>query len=142
MLLDLVRDHRGPGMPETLSVGCASDWFAVMSGLADGGVAGRAASLRVLEWLRGGLDLSMVAAAWGLDPLAHLDPDRDLRVFSKTGTAQGVRADVGVVMGSWDTWAYAAVCSWDPALGDPRDEVLATMREIGLVLRDRVSSSG
>jgi beta-lactamase class A len=141
-LLDRVRDQRGPDDPPTLSVGCASDWFAIMSGLADGGVAGRAASLRVLDWLRGGHDLSMIAAAFGLDPLAHFEPDRDLRVFSKTGTAQGVRADVGVVMGPWDSWAYAAICSWDPAAGDPRDHVLAAMRGLGLRVRERVSSSG
>ena len=129
-------------MPETLSVGCASDWFAVMSGLADGRVAGRAASLRVLDWLRGGLDLSMVASALGLDPLSHRDPDRDLRVFSKTGTDEGVRADVGVVIGPWDTWAYAAVCNWDPAAGDPRDAVLATMRDLGGTVREAVSLPG
>jgi beta-lactamase class A len=129
-------------VPETLSVGCASDWFAIMSGLADGAVGGRAASLRVLDWLRGALDLSMVAAALGLDPLAHHDPDRELRVFSKTGTADGVRADVGVVMGPEDTWAYAAICGWDPVAGDPRDDVLAAMRELGTLVREAVSRSG
>ncbi len=138
MLLDLVRDRREPGMPATLSVGCASDWFTTMSGLADGGVGGRAASLRVLDWLRGGLDLSMVASAMGLDPLAHHDPDRGLRVFSKTGTDAGVRADVGVVMGPSDTWAYAAIAGWDPDGPDRRDEVLTTMHELGHLVRTAV----
>jgi beta-lactamase class A len=141
-LLDLVRDRRGPEHPPTLSLGCASDWLALMSALATGDGLGRATSLRVLEWLRHGLDLSMVPSGFGLDPLAHADPDGGLRVFSKTGTSDGVRADVGVVMGSHDTWAYAAIASWDPAEGDRRDEVLATMRELGELVRREVSSSG
>ena len=130
-LLDLVRDRRGPEHPSTLSVGCASDWLALMSALATGDGLGRKLSLRVLEWLRHGVDLSMVPSGLGLDPLAHAGRDRDLRVFSKTGTSDGVRADVGVVMGPEDTWAYAVIAGWDPAEGDRRDEVLATMRQIG-----------
>jgi beta-lactamase class A len=137
-LLDLVRDRRLAEHPPTLSVGCASDWFPLMSALATGDGLGRKLSLRVLEWLRHGVDHSMVPSAFALDPLAHADPDRGLRAFSKTGTSDGVRADVGVVMGPDDTWAYAALCAWDPAEGDRRDEVLATMRSIGEVVGGHV----
>ena len=139
-LLDLVRDRRAPEHPPTLSQGCASDWFAVMSALATGDGLGRTLSLRVLEWLRHGVDLSMVPSGLGLDPLAHAEVDRDLRVFSKTGTSEGVRADVGVVMGPTDTWAYAAIASWDPSEGDRRDEVLATMRELGALVHRAVTT--
>ena len=137
-LLDLVRDRRGAEHPPTLSRGCAADWFPLMSALATGDGLGRKLSLRVLEWLRHGVDLSMVTAGFGLDPLAHADVDRGLRVFSKTGTSDGVRADVGVVMGPEDTWAWAVIAGWDPTEGDRRDEVLAAMRSVGLAVRDAV----
>lgn len=70
-LLDQVRDVRGDGHPETLSIGCAADWVAIMTGLWRGTVGGEPVSRRVLDWLSGGFDLSMVASAFGLDPLAH-----------------------------------------------------------------------
>jgi beta-lactamase class A len=139
MLHDVVRSRRLPAHPPVLSTGCATDWFPLMSALATGDGLGRKVSLRVLDWLRGGADLSMVADAFGLDPLAHFAPDRDLRVFSKTGTDHGVRADVGVAMGPEDTWAYVAIAHWDPAAGDRRDEVRATMRELGALVRTAVT---
>jgi beta-lactamase class A len=138
MLLDVVRDERLPTHPPTLSTGCASDWFPLMSALATGDGLGRKVSLRVLEWLRHGVDLSMVPSAFALDPLAHGDPDRGLRVFCKTGTSNVVRADVGVVTGPQDTWAYAAIASWDPAGPDRRDEVLEAMRSLGTTIREAV----
>jgi beta-lactamase class A len=140
-LLDVVRDRRLPEHPPTLSVGCASDWFPLMSALATGDGLGRKLSLRVLEWLRHGADLSLVASAFGLDPLAHADLDRGLRVFSKTGTSDGVRADVGVVMGPEDTWAYASLATWNPVEGDRRDEVLETMRALGTTIREAVGGA-
>jgi beta-lactamase class A len=138
-LLDRVRDHRGPDDPPTLSTGCASDWVGVLAGLHAGAVVSRDVSARVLGWLRGGLDLSMVAGAFGLDPLAHDEPDREVEVWSKTGTADGVRADVGLVAGPRATWTYAALCEWDPAGADRRDDVLAAMRELGARVRAAVA---
>ena len=54
-------------------------------------------SSQVLGWLATGVDLSMVGAAFGLDPLAHAVPDRGISLHNKTGTDAGVRADVGLV---------------------------------------------
>ncbi len=138
-LVDRVRDHRAPDDPRTLSVGCAGDWFAVVSGLAAGTVVSAEVSSRVLDWLRAGVDLSMVAGAFGLDPLAHDEPDRGVQVWSKTGTDDGVRADVGLVRGPAATWAYAALCAWDPAGPDRRDAVLETHRELGRLVRSAVA---
>ncbi|HEX6151102.1 serine hydrolase [Nocardioides sp.] len=118
-----VRDTRGPADPPTLSEGCAADWVEVLLGLSDGSP--------VLDWISLGVDLSMVGSAFGLDPLAHQDPDRGVRLWSKTGTSDGVRADVGLVELDGRRTAYAAICNWPPDSEDLRDRVLAAMRAIG-----------
>jgi beta-lactamase class A len=91
----------------------------------------------VLGWLAAGSDLSMVAGGLGLDPLAHAAADRGLLLRHKTGTDTGVRADVGLVEGPRAALAYAVLANWEPAAGDPRDAVLAAMREVGAALRAR-----
>lgn len=118
-LHDLVRDRRGPEHPPTLSTGTAADLALLMADLP----------AVVREWLRTGTDLSMVAAAFGLDPLAHVEEG----LLNKTGTDSTVRADVGVVGGI----AYAVLVEWDPGQ-DLRDEALAGMRRIGELIRGRL----
>ena len=51
-------------------------------------------SAGLVDLLRLNTDLSMVAAAFALDPLAHVDVDVGVRLFNKTGTDIGTRADV------------------------------------------------
>lgn len=141
-LHDLVRDVRRRGDPETLSEGSAADWVSLFAGLARGMVESPRVSERVLGWLAAGTDLSMVAAAFGLDPLSHGGgADRGFAVWNKTGTDAGVRADVGLIDGGSQTLAYAAICNWSPSADrDPRDDVLVAMRRIGSSLRCRGSS--
>ncbi|MGH3347703.1 MAG: serine hydrolase [Nocardioides sp.] len=131
-LHDYVRDERRPEHPPTLSEGCAADWVEVFLGLPDGSP--------VLDWVSLGVDLSMVGSAFGLDPLAHLEPDRGVRLWSKTGTSDGVRADVGLVdidnQGEGTRTAYAAICNWPAEREDLRDEVLTAMRGIGDAIRE------
>lgn len=130
-LHDQVRDHRGPEHPPTLSTGTAAELAQLVRRLPG----------RVLDWLSAGTDLSMVAAALGLDPLAHVGPDRGLRLVNKTGTDEGVRADVGRVSGPAGELVYAVLAEWERD-DDCRDEVLQGMREIGLRLRSEVSGQG
>ena len=118
-LHDLVRDRRGPEHPPTLSTGTAADLVDLVTALPP----------QVHEWLRTGTDLSMVAAAFALDPLAHADAD----LVSKTGTDSTVRAEVGLVGGI----AYAVLVEWD-AGQDLRHEVLDGMRGIGELVRGRL----
>lgn len=139
-LLDRVRDVRLPGDPETLSLGCAADLAALMVALDAGKAVNRSVSAQVLAWLAPALDLSMVSGAFGLDPLAHTAPDRGVRLWIKTGTDAGVRADVGLVHAPAGRAVYAVLCAWDPAVTDPRDEVLAAMRAIGASIRRRIGS--
>lgn len=136
-LHDRVRDVRGAADPPTLSEGSAADWVTLLAGLKRGSVESPRVSETVLGWLAAGTDLSMVASAFGLDPLSHAcGPDRGIAVWNKTGADAGVRADVGVLDGGSRTLVYAAICNWSPHAGDdPRDDVLAAMRGIGASLR-------
>jgi beta-lactamase class A len=120
-LHDVVRDRRGPEHPPTLSTGTAAALVDLVRDL----------SPRVRTWLRAGTDLSMVASAFALDPLAHADAD----LLNKTGTDGTVRADVGVA----GHLAYAVLAEWD-AGQDLRHEVLHGMRLIGEQIRDRLRS--
>lgn len=120
-LHDAVRDRRGPEHPPTLSTGTAAELAHLLPRLPD----------VVHAWLRTGTDLSMVASAFGLDPLAHVDGG----LLNKTGTDSTVRADVGLVGGI----AYAVLAEWDDGL-DLRHEVLAGMRAVGEQIRGRLAS--
>jgi beta-lactamase class A len=138
-LLDKVRDKRGPGDPEALSSGSAAELSGLVHGLWAGSVVSEAVSREVLSWLSVDVDLSMVAAAFALDPLAHFEVDRGVLLRNKTGTNRGVRADVGVVESAGGALAYAVLASWEPEAGDPRDAVLAAMRGVGSALRDALA---
>lgn len=132
-LLDRVRTERGPGMPETLSVGCADELSRLMVQLLDGAVVSPACSAQVLTWLGANTDLSMVGAAFGLDPLAHNEFDRGRWLINKTGTNSGVRADVGVVRSPERAVGYAVLAAWADG-NDPRDRVLTEMTAIGAAI--------
>jgi beta-lactamase class A len=135
-LHDRVRDDRTPDDPPRLSSGSARELAGLMRRLVSDGPD------LVLAWLRPGTDLSMVASAFSLDPLAHVLEDRGVRVINKTGTNRGVRADVGIVAGPARRLAYAVLVNWtEPATPDDRsrDRVLDAMRDIGTALRATVA---
>jgi len=141
MLYDHVRDDRSGDVPATLSVGSAQDWVGIVQGLC---YADTHADRQVLEWLSRGADLSMVASAFDLDPLAHDTDDLGLRLWHKTGTDRGVRADVGVVAAGSTAVSYAAIGNWPPAdaRAGVRRAVLSTMRGIGEEIRSAVLGEG
>jgi len=122
ILNDSVRDVRRPEDPPILSVGCAADWVAYF----------RTPHPTVMSWLAPSTDLSMVAAAFGLDPLAHTEQDKDLRVWSKTGTDDGVRAEVGLLDVGGRQAAYAVICRFQGEV----IPVLAQMRAYGTLILD------
>lgn len=141
-LRDRVRDMRTPHDPPRLSEASAAGLAALFARLVKDDDLPAGMSRQVLDWLASGLDLSMVAAAFGLDPLAHAAPDRGLTVINKTGTDAGVRADVGVVTGPAGQLIYASIANWDASAegpGDLRDAVLDTMGLLGAALRDSVT---
>lgn len=137
-LLDFVRQQRGPDDVRTLSTGSAAELSSLMSKIARNKLLSQAVSEQLRTWLATGVDLSMVASAFGFDPLAHTEPDRGYSIFNKTGTDTGIRADVGTVARNSSLLSYAVIANWEPSEPDLRDTVLATMHTIGGRLRDLV----
>jgi beta-lactamase class A len=139
-LLDYVRDHRGPDNPPTLSTGSASELSRLMSQLSRIELLSPAVSEQVNTWLATGMDLSMVASAFGLDPLAHVLIDRNLLIRNKTGADPGVRADVGTIGRGTGRYSYAVIANWDASNADLRDVALSGMNGIGALLRAAIES--
>jgi beta-lactamase class A len=135
-LLDYVRSYRGPGDVWTLSTGSAAELSRLMNQMVRKELLSRTVSEQLDAWLATGVDLSMVASAFGLDPLAHTESDRGFIIRNKTGTDTGIRADVGAV-GRNNTWlSYAVIANWEASEPSLRDTVLLRMNTIGKVLRD------
>ncbi|QDO87185.1 serine hydrolase [Ornithinimicrobium ciconiae] len=131
-LHDYVRNVRTGDHPATLSEGCADDWSRLLSDLAQGRCVDGQTSRQVRDWLALNTDLSMLASAFQLDPLAHTTPDLGLLLWNKTGTDTGVRADVGVVSTGARSFSYACLANWaDDGSHEPRRTVQATMRAVG-----------
>jgi beta-lactamase class A len=140
-LLDLVRDDRGPHHPPALSVGSALELHRVCSELSSPRSISDEVAGCVTSWLSLDTDLSMVAGAFGLDPLAHAGEDRGFTLWHKTGTNLGVRCDIGVASLGTRKLAWAVLANWDPAdaSSDPlRDSVLNAMRRIGDAVRHQL----
>lgn len=137
-LLDLVRDHRGPDDAPQLSVGSAKELTWLFTALARGEVVDAETSERVLAWLSLNADLSMVAGAFGLDPLAHRQSDHGLLLVNKTGTDAGVRSEVGVLRGPRAGVVYAVSMHFADTLLSSRLAVLDGMRAVGLDLLEYV----
>ncbi|WP_446664971.1 serine hydrolase [Flexivirga sp. B27] len=134
------RDRSAPGVPPTLSRASAASLVHYLRRLYDGTV-----SPRVEEWMSLSTDLSMVASAFGEDPLAHNvigEPDGDTAhptLINKTGTDDGIRADVGLLRDGDRAVGYAAIANWPTDESEPGvAAVMARMRRIGEEIRDRM----
>jgi beta-lactamase class A len=114
-LLDLVRDVRDENTAPRLAEGTARELHALVTAIADSAPGSPGA--RVATWLRLNTDLSLVASAFGLDPLAHADPSAPVTLWNKTGTDRGVLVDVGVVKGPRAEVRYAVIVNSENADG-------------------------
>ena len=137
-LLDLVRDHRGPDDAPQLSVGSTAELSWLFSALARGQVVDTVTSQRVLGWLSHNADLSMVASAFGLDPLSHRTADSGLQLINKTGSDVGVRAEAGLLSGSRTGVAYAVTVQFTDTAIAMRLRVLEALRTFGYDLLEYV----
>jgi beta-lactamase class A len=137
-LLDQVRDTRGPDDAPQLSVGSAAELSWLFAALVRGEIVDPLTSGRVLGWLSLNTDLSMVASAFGLDPLAHTRSDHSIALFNKTGTDRGVRAEAGVLRGPRAGVAYAVVIGFEDRRLADRLEILGAMRTVGIDLLEYV----
>lgn len=139
-LHDQVRDFRGIEDPPQLSTGNAKELVRLICAIVDAdGVSEPAADL-VRSWLRFNCDLSMVAAPWHLDPLAHHSADHGWLLINKTGTNTEVRGDVGVV--TFDDGSarhrvnYAVLANWPVNGLDQRARALTDMGAVGRRILD------
>jgi beta-lactamase class A len=134
-LHDFVRDRRGPEHPRYLSTGAAGEWADLLERLAADRLISAPIDAMVRRWLAAGSDLSMVAAAFSLDPLAHVDADLGVRLVNKTGTNTGTRADLGIVSAEAGELSYAVIARWAPDSYAVRTAVLGAMRAVGVAIR-------
>jgi beta-lactamase class A len=63
-----------------------------------------------------------------------VDQDRGYLLRNKTGTATGIRADIGYLTKDTTTLAYAVIANWDAKVHDSTDDVMNAMRRIGSAL--------
>ncbi|MFD1715180.1 serine hydrolase [Amnibacterium flavum] len=137
-LLDRVRDRRGPDDAPQLSVGSMDELVWLFAAIARGEAIDATTSYRVADWLALNVDLSMVASAFGLDPLSHVRSDHNLTLFNKTGTDKGLLSEVGVLRGPRAGVAYGVTLSYrDDRLAD-RLSARQAMHTIGLDLLEYV----
>jgi beta-lactamase class A len=137
-LLDLVRDTRGPDDAPQLSVGSTAELSWLFAALARGQVVDALTSSRVLGWLSLNTDLSMVASAFGVDPLSHRGVDHGLQLVNKTGTDVGVRSEVGILRGPRRGIAYAVSVQFSDRSIAARLRVLEALRATGFDLLEYV----
>jgi beta-lactamase class A len=133
-LNDRVRGHREPDDKRTLSNGSARELAALMHRTARRELVSPAVSDQLDRWLATNVDLSMLASGIHLDPLAHVGADRGHLLRNKTGTDDGIRADVGYLGHDADVFAYAVLANWDPGVHDATDEVMSAMSLLGSAL--------
>ncbi len=137
-LLDLVRDTRGPDDAPQLSVGSTAELSWLFAALARGQVVDALTSSRVLGWLSLNTDLSMVASAFGVDPLSHRGVDHGLQLVNKTGTDVGVRSEAGILRGPRRGIAYAVSVQFSDRSIAARLRVLEALRVTGFDLLEYV----
>ena len=137
-LHDVVRSERTRYGAATLSSGTASELAGFVARVARRELLTPEACDVLRRWLGGGMDLSMVPAPLGLDPLAHDGFDRGLWLWNKTGTTSVIRGDVGVLSSRERRVAYAVLVNWDD--GDRRDEAFEVMHAAGRELRAYVAA--
>lgn len=137
-LLDRVRDLRGPDDAPQLSVGSTAELAWLFQALANGHIIDPVTSQRVLSWLSLNTDLSMVASAFGRDPLAHRGVEHNTWMVNKTGTDAGVRSEAGILRGPRAGVAYAVSVQFDDTDLARRLRVMDALRTFGLDLLEFV----
>lgn len=131
VLLDRVREHRGPDDAPHMALASTRDLVTLFRGLAGGRVVSAGVSSRVIGWLALNTDLGLAGAATGLDPLSHHEAHGDLLLVNKTGREPGVRAEAGVLAGPRGSVAYAMVVQFDEAAVSDRLRVHDAFRTMG-----------
>jgi beta-lactamase class A len=130
-MLDRIRDPRGPGDPPSFASGSAEELCAVFDRLHSESIVSPEVSRRVAAWLSTNVDLSMVAAGFELDPLAHASGTAEPSVVNKTGNDANVRADCGYAVFPARTIAWAVIINWEPTGRVDIARIHRAMRAVG-----------
>lgn len=112
-LLDAFRDVRGPDDAPHVALSSAGELAEIFARIANAQLVSPAVSAQVGEWLSLNQDLALVGAATALDPFAHDDDRYRLLFLNKTGRAEGIRAEAGVLAGPGGGVAYALIVGFD-----------------------------
>lgn len=137
-LLDRFRRHRGPDDAPQVALSATRELATVFAALLNSAVVSPWVSTQVAEWLSLGQDLSLVGAATGLDPFAHEADRHGLLFVNKTGRADGVRAEAGVMSGPRGGVAYAIIVRFEDDTVSARLRVHDAFRQFGLELMELV----
>lgn len=138
-LLDYARATRGPDDAPQFSIGSTFELQSLFGDLVAGRCVDTAVSNRVLGWLSTGADLSMVASAFGLDPVAHRGRDHGIQLVNLTGADTGVRSEAGALRGRRRGLSYAVTVAFDDTDLATRLRVLEVLRTVGLDLLEHVN---
>ncbi|WP_439591012.1 serine hydrolase [Microbacterium sp.] len=112
-LLDRFRDERGPDDAPHFALGSTRELAEVFAALVNSQAVSAGVSAQVAEWLSLNHDLSLVAAATGLDPFSHENDEHGLLFINKTGRDDGVRVEAGVLAGPRAGVSYALIVCFD-----------------------------
>ena len=112
-LLDRFRDLRGPDDAPHVALSSAGELSALFAAIVNAQIVSPAVSAQVGEWLNLNQDLALVGAATALDPFAHEDDRHRLLFVNKTGRADGIRAEAGVLAGPGGGVSYALIVGFD-----------------------------
>ncbi|GAB2456058.1 serine hydrolase [Conyzicola lurida] len=137
-LLDFARNTRGPDDAPQLSVGSTAELARLFGMLAREEVVDAVTSQRVMGWISLNSDLSMVASAFGLDPLSHRSADHGTLLINKTGADTGVRSEAGALRGRRTAVSYAVSVQFDDDSLARRLSVVDAMRTVGQELLEYV----
>lgn len=137
-LLDRFRDQRGPDDAPHVALSTAGELARVFAALVNSEAVTPGVSAQVAEWLSAGHDLSLVAAATGLDPFAHEDDQHGLLFINKTGRAPGIRAEAGVLAGPRAGVSYALIVNFDDLSIAHRLRAHDAFRVLGVELMEYV----
>lgn len=137
-LLDRFRDARGPDDAPQVALSSARELAQLFSALVNSRVVTAGVSAQVAEWLSLNHDLSLVAAATGLDPFAHEHDEHELLFVNKTGRDAGVRAEAGVLAGPRAGVSYALIVCFDDLSITHRLRAHDAFRILGVELMEYV----
>ncbi|GAA1466420.1 serine hydrolase [Microbacterium thalassium] len=137
-LLDRFRDERGPDDAPHFALGSARELAEVFAALVNSQAVSPGVSAQVAEWLSLNHDLSLVAAATGLDPFSHENDEHGLLFINKTGRDDGIRVEAGVLAGPRAGVSYALIVCFDDLSIYHRMRAHEAFRTLGMELMEYV----